>query len=332
MTDSDSSNSDDKQKYGTPELESPGSSTPRQKEDESDESFLARVTLVVGENLRTARHREVNDVLDRYFCGNMKEDQNRRDEMQSTSDQHMAVKHANRKEVNTCILSNSNFEDWFKLIRIELGREGIKELLLPSDDETKFLEIDADDRMVKMKDYDHKQDVGLSVIFDRMPSNLRGRVRECCTVRTVIEKLKKEMRVTTAIGKMGARDAWTDLRYRQGDNLINFLTLHEAKLAEYVEAGGVVSDEDKVYQLYKSMPKVLDPAFTEYNCSGEAKSYDLYRKLVLDVYKRLQLDKNSNNEKRDDSRRSGRNAQQNNNFSRSSDPNKNNGNNLRRNN
>ena len=170
--------------------------TSQQEPNESDESYLARITLLKGEDLRLSRNRDLNDVLDRYFAfEKMATRQNQQGEGSLPQQQQKTVTHAtaNRKETNGCILSNSNFEDWFKLICIELGREGIKELLLASDDETKFVELDVEKRMTQMKEYDLKQDIGLSVIFDRMPANLRSRVRDCCTVRSVVEKLKKEL-------------------------------------------------------------------------------------------------------------------------------------------
>ncbi len=71
--------------------------------------------------------------------------------------------------------------------------ENLKEFLIETEDEVKYLKLSEENRLKEMAEFDTKMEKGISRIADRLENKFLDRVRNCASVSKMINILTKNI-------------------------------------------------------------------------------------------------------------------------------------------
>ena len=109
----------------------------------------------------------------------------------------------------------------------------------------------------------------------------------------MLNHLDKKFRITSKIGLATARNEYQQLRFRPGNDMSKFIELFDQKANTFEEAGGMISDEDKVIQLSLALPAEYDLVTDWYdNLPEEKQIYESFTKKLVEKFDRLKLRNN----------------------------------------
>ncbi|KAK7598100.1 hypothetical protein V9T40_006335 [Parthenolecanium corni] len=209
----------------------------------------------------------------------------------SSSCAEMAEKIIERKHPEW-IFNGKQFREW--KIRIEnlLACDDLEDLLCDEKEEKKYVNLRPSDRKEKMPDYHKNQQKAKKIIFEYIDNTYLNRISECATVKEMILLLEHEHKVTSRVGRIGARRKWVNMKYNIGGDLRKFLLIYEACMREYEEAGGEISEEDKIDQLQSAMPESYECAADWFeNLPNAKQKYENYRTKLIEKFDRYQQKK-----------------------------------------
>lgn len=198
----------------------------------------------------------------------------------------------NSKEYNPeAIFSGRDYEEWRARLTTALAKEGVRRVLRDSNEEKQFRQLSAADREEKMEEFVDRQEIAKSVLYERLDNVQLRKIRNCVTVRDMVEKLDKEYRVNSKVGLITARDNFQTLRYDGRGDLRKYLDNFESNALKFLEAGGELNDDNKVQQLSLSVPTEYDSVLDWYEMQDKKKqTYENYRRKLLEKDDRLKRD------------------------------------------
>ena len=191
------------------------------------------------------------------------------------------------------VFNGKNYREW--KLRIEnlfaCDDSELEDLLQDGETNAKnekaYLELAPDKRKSTMADFYKKQQKAKRIIYERIDNSYISRISECVTVKQIINLLDKEYRVNSRAGRISARKKWVNLRFGIGGDMRKYIILYEARVREYIEAGGDVTEEDKIEQLQASMPEAYECIADWFeNLQPERQTYANYRQKLIDRYDR----------------------------------------------
>ena len=167
-----------------------------------------------------------------------------------------------------------------------MGEKNLQHLLFESADEAKYLQMNDTEHYTELADYSMQQDRAQAILADRLDFAYVRKIRQCTTIRLMIAKLDQEFRTTTDIGIITKRNAYLSMKFNEGGDLKRYVDIHENWAQAYEEAGGEILEKDRVMNLHSSLPEKYDHILNYYRLSPDAKTYDTYRKYLLEAYER----------------------------------------------
>lgn len=188
------------------------------------------------------------------------------------------------------IFTGKMYSAWRERLIATFAKKKLRDLLRESDDEIAYRKLLPSERETKMSDYDDRQWAARAIIYDRLDTAHLERIRNCVTVRDIVEKLDGEHQSKSLISQIRHRSNYLNYRFSGGENMLRFLNEHERRAQAYKDTGVVLSDLDQVMQLHISLPTSYDSIIDAFNSlSLEEKTYATYRELLLNKQDRMVL-------------------------------------------
>lgn len=168
--------------------------------------------------------------------------------------------------------NRTGYESWRYLVELALGRAKLKALLYETEDEKKYVSLSSEKRVIDMLEYDAKQDDGKLIICERLERKYVERVCHLLTVRQMMKQLDLEHRTSSRLGLIVAKEQYSSMRYNPNGDLEKYIIQHEAKAQTALDAGGSLSDLDRVDQLQASLPDCYDGVMEWFEDRNAARS------------------------------------------------------------
>jgi hypothetical protein len=187
----------------------------------------------------------------------------------------------------THVFKGQHYAEWRWCFERTMGEHGLKALLYDTMDEQAYIETPERERYQLFSDYTQKQDTAQALLADRLDMMYIRKIKSCKTVKQMLEVLDAEFTVTSDIGLLTKRNRYLELRYDGKSDFKKYIDLHESRRLDYEEAGGEISEKDKILNLHSSIPSKYDMALYMHRADPTVqKNYESYRKILLETYER----------------------------------------------
>lgn len=197
------------------------------------------------------------------------------------------------------IFTGNMYACWKERLMALFAKEKLRDLFRESADETKYRALNPKERESKMGEYDDRQWRARVIIYDRLDTNHLDRIRQCITVRDIMEKLDREHESKSLVSQIRHRSRYYNFKFKGGD-LKEYVLEHEKRAQQYQATGAELGDRERVLQLHTSLPPIYDSAIDSYRSLQEnLQTYEGYREILLEKFERMSLmgNSSSNNKK-----------------------------------
>jgi len=184
------------------------------------------------------------------------------------------------------VFDGKNYEEWRIRFVTTLTREGVRQVIKSPELEKQYLSYnDEETREEKMSEYAILQDTAQSILLERLEDKHLCQIRKYLTVQQMLDHLDQKFRITSKIGLVSARDEYQQLRLRLNNDMEKFIDLFEEKAGKYEDAGGELSDNDKVIQLSIALPNEFESVMDWHkNQDEDNQSFESFAKKVTEKF------------------------------------------------
>ena len=120
----------------------------------------------------------------------------------------------------------------------------------------------------------------MAILADRLDFTYVQKIRKCATIRLMIEHFDAEFCSASDTKKIITQNAYRSLKFNVGGDLKKYIDIHESRAAEYEEAGGILTNEDRINTLSMSLPHKYDSILKFYRLEPQPKNYQTYRTML----------------------------------------------------